>query len=348
MAAARCKREGNSDAGSLAATIRLHPPVVPEGGNAQFIMDSYNLGVTTNPSGASPPAAASQIDSEDGTEQSTLSGQTTPMSDFQGQLRSPGLDSIDLQQTPPLLLHQTMPIDLVSDAVPRDAACVLEKLEKVASTDHCDRSHAAGNMLQSIYCHNGIPLHATEVTEKMRQVRYMREVIVTQLALRNASCSKWSFEEWKEWYASNDLPVQDFKFALDLWGKIFEYNAMDAKKGRKTSKDRHKGTRESKAVARKGLRDPFCTWLQQTYGHAHLAKSLLKYAAVKINNLVQDWLEYMKTPEYEKVRNRACGQSSAEERRCRNELRKLRKTQRQARAGKEEGSVQNCVVHKTT
>ena len=131
----------------------------------------------------------------------------------------------------------------------------------------------------------------------------MRKSIVTQLARRNAQNGRWTFEEWMAWYAETDLHGQDMKFALGVWEQFCEDTTMNPDKGQELCNNR-------------------------------LATSLLKLAALTVNSLLQDWLEYMQTPEFETVRNKSRGQKSDEEVLWHHEIKSLRQYRQQAKAGK--------------
>ena len=58
----------------------------------------------------------------------------------------------------------------ISDAAPLADEHLLQKLEQAVDEDDGDMSEAAGSMLTSIYCPNGVPLHAEEVAAKLKQM----------------------------------------------------------------------------------------------------------------------------------------------------------------------------------
>ena len=136
----------------------------------------------------------------------------------------------------------------------------MQKLEEAVDEDRGDMSEAAGSMLTSIYCPNGVPLHAEEVAAKLKQMLHVRGIIIRQLAERNASYGQWAAEEWVGWYERNDLPRHDMDFAYELWKTYFEDTAMHTAKRQELEQYRSQGTRTSKEKAREVFRRAFRAW----------------------------------------------------------------------------------------
>jgi hypothetical protein len=153
------------------------------------------------------------------------------------------------------------------------------------------------------------------------------------LAERNACDGQWAAEEWVEWYERNDLSKHDMVFAHASWKTYFEDTAMHISKRQELEQYRSAGTRTSKAQARQVFRRAFRAWQQQTYGHAHLATSLLKYATKTPEMLLQDWHDYTLTPEYQRERERAqnCAEKDLNTKLM---LNTLRRSRRQVKAGR--------------
>ena len=73
----------------------------------------------------------------------------------------------------------------------------------------------------------------------------------------------------------------------------------------------------SSNAERRGIeRSAFRAWQKEKYGHAALAKALLKYPIASLHDLLEEWQAYTQTGEYQKQRSRHAPRDQRQQAAC--------------------------------
>ncbi len=119
----------------------------------------------------------------------------------------------------------------------------------------------------------------------------VRSTIVAKLAAEASSRdNRWTLQEWNEWIASEPFSRDTMNDVQRIWHDIYLLEMSQATQER----IRGKPWKDVRAIERGNFR----AWQKEKYGHAALAKVLVKYPLAKLHELLQEWQEYTQTPEY--------------------------------------------------
>ena len=144
-----------------------------------------------------------------------------------------------------------------------------------------------------------------------------------------------------EWLSEKPLDHNGMTDAERLWKEFFEQEQMNQHTYEKVKAYRAQDTRQSKNKARKLLNGAFNAYLMQTYGLSQVAKFFLKFPLAALDNLLDHWSDYRKSPEYINHKQRsqrarsmdpADAQRRKEESELKHRIHRLKATQRHAKS----------------
>ena len=118
----------------------------------------------------------------------------------------------------------------------------------------------------------------------------LRDTIVTKMAMEASSrASRWTPQEWSEWIGSVPFDRNTMYEAIRVWREdIFPLE--------KSQKTVEKMNNASSYAERRGIeRNAFRAWQKEKYGHAALAKVLLKYPIASLHDLLEEWQAYTRS-----------------------------------------------------
>ncbi len=186
-----------------------------------------------------------------------------------------------------------------SDATPlaeeRVGQPLLDRLIFEAESDA--QSEAADSMLQQLH---GFPA-----------LLEIRDTIVTKMAMEASSrASRWTPQEWSEWIGSVPFDRNTMNEAIRVWREdIFPLEM--------SQKTVEKMNNASSNAERRGIeRSAFRAWQKEEYGHAALAKVLLKYPIASLHDLLEEWQAYTQTGEYQEQRSRHAPRGQRQQAAC--------------------------------
>ena len=143
--------------------------------------------------------------------------------------------------------------------------------------DLADSRPIAMNFLDTLYAPSGTALHGDLVETRLEELlQFRRQMIQECAACQVSQPFGWTQREWETWYQDHAFSHAQMTWVLDRWRARFEEEHMHATKRAELKKLLDEDTRESKAKARDAARKAFRAWVAQRYGHATLAKCILK------------------------------------------------------------------------
>jgi len=176
-----------------------------------------------------------------------------------------------------------------------EADALLDRLTFEAKSDA--QSEAADSMLQQL---DGFPA-----------LLEIRDTIVAKMAMEASSrASRWTPQEWSEWIGSVPFDRNTMNEAIRVWREdIFPLEM--------SKETVEKMNNASSNAERRGIqRSAFRAWQKEKYGHAALAKALLKYPFSSLHDLLKEWQLYTQTGEYQQQRSRHAPRDQRQQAAC--------------------------------
>jgi len=139
------------------------------------------------------------------------------------------------------------------------------------------------NFLDTLYAPAGTVLHGALVETRLEELlQFRREMIEPCARWQVSQSSEWTQRDWETWYEDHAFSHEQMTWVLDQWRARFEEEHMHEAKRAELEKLLSEDTRASKTKARDAARKAFRAWMAQRYGHATLAKCILKEIESKL------------------------------------------------------------------
>ena len=107
----------------------------------------------------------------------------------------------------------------------------------------------------------------------------------------------YTHKQWVDWYETHPLTEYDMDAAVHQWKYDFPMMKHSSDKIKAWEEE---DTRSSNKQAKELRNGAWAAYLQQTCIAKQLAMSFLKFPSTMVRTLLQEWAEYMKSPEYDK------------------------------------------------
>ena len=163
-------------------------------------------------------------------------------------------------------------------------------VQHAEDNDDAAVSEAADSLLQSLHA-PVTSLRYNKVHERLDTLFSIREKIIKSMARNEAEeDTTYTEAEWEVWLTTETFDRERMGKAIAIMRKE-HFQPKNHKTLQDATSNEAKPSKE---------RSDFRAWMQQEFGHAALGKIFVKYQICNVADLLEDWSEYIQSPEYKK------------------------------------------------